>query len=307
MLRQEKEAKDREVLAAKNALTQSERHTNAARQKARSEEAAKKRAVDEKKQAEDDAAAQQRRLAQQLTRERDSALRAQQAANQMRRNTVPRSVHEAAISKAETYATQATISGVLLTYGLEIDQKDLIASIDPKFSKVYQSGANRGREWAEARAGPGAKQKNWPEPLIRGGLPYHCPPDGWVKIGIRDDNYDAMKRGSWHIVYHGTKKELVTQILQSHLRAGPRASHGQRVYVSPSIIYSSHQTYATWWDAPNGFTGVQAVLMCQVNPRMVAKKRNTLVHLGFTNQDPNNSDETIEWTLKPDLDGGWVS
>ena len=196
-------------------------------------------------------------------------------------------------------------AGVLLTYGLEIAENDLIASIDTRFSRVYQSGSDKGRKWLEARAGFGAKQLHWTSPLDRGGHPYHCPPDGWIKIGIRDDDFDEVGRRSWPIVYHGTKQASVTQILRTHLRVGPRAAHGERVYVSPSIIYSSHKTYAAWWDAPDECREVQAVLMCQVNPYKVTKQCNTLG--GFKNCDPNHPDETIEWTLKPDLDDGEVS
>ena len=142
--------------------------------------------------------------------------------------------------------------------------------------------------------------------LSRGDEPYYCPPDGWVNIALLDENYEEENRSAWPIMYHGTKKAAVIDILNTRLRAGPRAAHGPAVYVSPSIIYSSHDTYAEWWDAPNGLIQVQAVLMCQVNPREVEKKAcNTLSR--FKNCDPNHPDDTIEWTLLPDRPNNEVS
>ena len=200
----------------------------------------------------------------------------------------------------------ARTSGFLLSYGLQLETEDLIDSIDTRFSKVYQSGPRLRREQIEARGGPGAQQVHWSAPITRGGLLYYCPPDGWIKIAIRDDAYMETNRQTWPIVYHGTKREYITEILQSRLRAGPRAAYGRKVYVSPSLIYASHETYATWFDAPN--CTVQAVLMCQVNLEMVeARRANTLGHRNFLNCDPNHSDETIEWTLEPDLPNGEVS
>ena len=86
-----------------------------------------------------------------------------------------------------------------------------------------------------------------------------------------------------------------------------RAAHGRAVYVSPSLVYSSHNTYAEWWDAPNGLFQVQAVLMCQVNPLEVEQKARNTIGGPFINCDPNHSDDTIEWTLLPDRENNEVS
>ena len=118
----------------------------------------------------------------------------------------------------------------------------------------------------------------------------------------------------WPIVYHGTKKEYVERILRAGidpkrggLKAGPRAAHGRKVYVSPSIIYSSHPTYAAWWKIPHSADEVQVVLMCRVAPGCYKQMDNTLRQSQFVNKDPNWPDNTIEWTIPPDLPEGEVS
>ena len=125
-----------------------------------------------------------------------------------------------------------------------------LSCFDPAHTKVYMQRQATPDEIAQL-GGPGAQRAHWSGPLHdgadRGGEPYYCPPDGWVKLGVRlhgDSDFDAQCRG-WPVVYHGTKKDVVEAILRTGFRAGPRASHGKMVYVSPSVVYASHNGYAT--------------------------------------------------------------
>ena len=209
-------------------------------------------------------------------------------------------------------AESAQVVGFLKAQGLAVDHS--LNCFDPAFTKVYlQRGATK--DEIEQIGGPKAQKVHWSGPLQdgvdRGGEPYYCPPDGWVKLGVRlqHGDFESQCRG-WPVAYHGTKKHVVEAILRTGFRAGPRAAHGKKVYVSPSLRYASHDTYATWWDLANGYEQVQAVFMCRVNPEAFQKCCNTLKHFGFVNCDPNISDEEIEWTIEPDtkaVDGNYAS
>lgn len=204
---------------------------------------------------------------------------------------------------------QLQVVGFLMAQGLTVDPD--LNCFDPAHTKVYLQRLATPDEIAQL-GGPGAQHVHWPGPLDRGGEPYYCPPDGWVKLGVRLQHgvdFHAQFRG-WPVVYHGTKKDVVEAILRTGFRAGPRATHGKMVYVSPSLTYASHNTYATWWDLANGFEEVQAVFMCRVHPAAFTKCCNTLRHLGFVNCDPNIRDAEIEWTIRPDTptaDGNYAS
>jgi len=215
---------------------------------------------------------------------------------------------------ARTYNQHgALITGQLNGLGLVLPPE--LNCFNPQHSRLFQSGPKLPQNDLVALAGPKAIQLHWTGPSSNAAHknhPYFCPPDGWIKFGIRIASFDEYN--DWPIVYHGTKKEHVQRILEAGidperggLKAGPRAAHGQKVYVSPSIIYSSHPTYATWWHIPHSSDEVQVVLMCRVAPGSYKQKDNTLRHRGFVNQDPNWPDTKIEWIVQPDLPEGEVS
>ena len=218
---------------------------------------------------------------------------------------------EKAKADAVLRESSAHISGHLRALGLNLPE--VLHCFDSKQSRLYKSGV-RTRD-IQSLAGPGEIQVHWvgrSKGVGHEHHPYFCPPDGWIKFGVRIERFEDYQH--WPIVYHGTKREHVERILNTGLKAGPRAAHGRAVYVSPSIIYSSHEMYAEWWKPPGSSDEVQTVLMCRVHPACFTRKENVMVRLVgrhkvplFTNQDPNWDDKEIVWPIQPDLPNGEVS
>ncbi|CAF4161368.1 unnamed protein product, partial [Adineta steineri] len=138
----------------------------------------------------------------------------------------------------------------------------------------------------------------------RGPHPYYCPV-GWKRYALYFTyNYDDRFKG-WSICYHGTKFSYGLSILLSGLKPATAIEHGAGIYVSPSIIYSSHPRYSEIKEIKpseetNFFQGgqyVQFMLQCRVHPTNVIKIGPETLRVGNTTIDSNIDNKSIEWVI----------
>lgn len=129
---------------------------------------------------------------------------------------------------------------------------------------------------------------------------------------MSEEEFDKKYRG-WPVAYHGTKSGAVPAILNSHIkRSGSvtkdhdRDGYGLKcAYFSPSIVYSSHPTYAAWynengkeahvhngnpwadWAVDGPGTKTQFILQCRVNPDHIPKKTSGELMLEASTSTPS--------------------
>ncbi|CAF4113118.1 unnamed protein product [Adineta steineri] len=138
----------------------------------------------------------------------------------------------------------------------------------------------------------------------RGPHSYYCPV-GWKRYALHvTDNYDDRFEG-WSVCYHGTKFSYGLSILLSGLKPAEVIAHGEGIYASPSIIYTSHPRYAEIkeikpFEQTNYFQGgkyVQFMLQCRVHPTNIIKIGQETLGVGNTTIDSNVNNKIIEWLI----------
>ncbi|CAF0907855.1 unnamed protein product [Rotaria sordida] len=139
--------------------------------------------------------------------------------------------------------------------------------------------------------------------IDRGPHPYHCPV-GWQRYSFYvTDDFQTKFKG-WCICYHGTKFSYGLSILLSGLAPAKAAQHGPGIYVSPSIIYTSHPRYSEVKkiessDEKHFFQDgnyVQFVLQCRVHPNNIKNIDSETLKVSDI-IDPNINNDVIEWVI----------
>jgi len=157
-----------------------------------------------------------------------------------------------------------------------------------------------------------------PERIYKRGSPLekYAIPQGWYRYGLVVREEYLKRRAeieTWHVAYHGTKKEIISSILDHNrimfpgdklndgtvlkVRLGQiwadKVDDGKKsvIYLSPTIYYASNFVYAE----PFTINGkkCQIVLQCRINPKCYQKFPETL---NLKKQlDPQFRNDEIEW------------
>ncbi|CAF1494715.1 unnamed protein product [Rotaria magnacalcarata] len=130
-------------------------------------------------------------------------------------------------------------------------------------------------------------------------FPYFVP-SNWYRLSLHVDFASIPYWGSnWHTLYHGTHPQNIHKIVENGFLIR-QCQHGfPALYLSPSIIYSSHPRYARVV-VQNG-TFFQFVLEVRVDIRKLQplKKRETLSVGTVGDVDPHfPNNEDLEFLLK---------
>jgi len=143
---------------------------------------------------------------------------------------------------------------------------------------------------------------SWNGSIDRGGKPYYCP-NRCIRFALKVANtsteFDA-EYGNWHVAYHGTTHYLALAILLNGLKVS--SYDPCSVFLSPSIEYSAHPTYATIWKFKGKYH--QMVLQVRVSPDVITSIEEGTIE-GSTSKDedcdPNFKNSELEWLIKPKI------
>ena len=130
-------------------------------------------------------------------------------------------------------------------------------------------------------------------------FPYFVP-SNWYRLSLDVSSRSLPDWGpDWHTLYHGTHPQNIHKILENGFLVR-ECQHGfPALYLSPSIVYSSHPRYARVIVREGGF--FQFVLEVRVDVRKLLpmKKRETLSVGVIGDIDPNfPKNEDLEFLFK---------
>lgn len=176
---------------------------------------------------------------------------------------------------------------------------------DFRHNKLYKQAS---KEKAIEEAGPSAIPAYWKGPLQdhypdRGGEPYFCP-EGFVRFSLMHENFDQLYQNR-AIAYHGTHVDNAIDIFLQGIMMSVgrgRTAHGKRAYLSPSIVYCSHDRYSKHVDCGEG-RKAQYILECRVNPSVIVKKAQTIPWACGRGRDEKQIDRNfnngeLEWPVQ---------
>jgi hypothetical protein len=211
------------------------------------------------------------------------------------------------VGRSRAVEDEAVQSGRNHSLALEEIMESLVAE------RVFNASSNFNRTY-----GPGRGNTHWEGALSdttrsRGTVPgpgpgqssdvpfeYFCP-SGWKRFAVNIKDFDETQTGRG-IVYHGSSKEAAALILKSCIRASC-CSNGKldgslpSAYVSPSIEYCAHPTYATPFKMNDGSWG-QVVLQCRLDPSAFQSyEQATVLKDQASVVDGNYANHQMEWVV----------
>eukprot|EP01084_Bolivina_argentea_P068250 124207_1 len=167
-------------------------------------------------------------------------------------------------------------------------------------------------------------------------------PVGWVRLGLQVDKTKTAMNNvwkEWHVAYHGTKKDIIPQIFKAGLHllkpgditmdGDELGIHGghikqpfirkneytgksekfdpNQIYVSPSIIYASHDAYAPSFVFHPSLNqhdawSIKFAFQLRIKPKQYGIGQETV---GATDScivlDPHFANNELEWHTKQNI------